>query len=284
MTGRPALNLAGLIQYVDRFPSARIVVVGDLMLDHYIWGQVTRVSPEAPVPVVEVREESHRLGGAANVAHNVTALDGAAVLCGAIGDDEAGRNLRSLLEKSGVGAGSLIVEADRPTTVKTRVLAHQQQIVRVDRETTRPLAPNPTSQRLFGCVEQALSGAHCLVISDYAKGVLSEGFLKDVIQLARRFRVPVVADPKVNHFDAMKGATVATPNHLEARQIAAGRVKSADDIMEVGRHLLDRLDGEAVLITLGERGMALFQREQPPVEIPTVARQVFDVTGAGDTV
>lgn len=279
-----AASLAGLIQYIDQFPSVKIVVIGDLMLDHYVWGQVTRVSPEAPVPVVEVREESHRLGGAANVAHNVTALNGAATLCGVIGADDAGQRLRSLLEKNGVGVKGLVVDADRPTTVKTRIVAHQQQIVRVDREIKTPLAAGPTLQRLLAGVEQALAGAKCLIVSDYAKGVLSEGFLKDLIQLARRHHVQIVADPKVIHFDAMKGATVATPNHLEAMQIAAGRVTSAEDVMEIGRHLLERLDSDAILITRGERGMALFQREQPAVEIPTVAQQVFDVTGAGDTV
>jgi D-glycero-beta-D-manno-heptose-7-phosphate kinase len=268
----------------EQFPSAKIVVVGDVMLDHYLLGHVTRISPEAPWPVVDIYGDDYRLGGAANVAHNVSALDGKAALCGLIGEDEAAGRLRALLEQQGVKTDGLVTDGARPTTVKMRIIGRQQQMMRVDREVRHPLVPGQARQRLLDGVERALSGAHCLVLSDYAKGLFTEGLLKELIQLAKRHRVNVVADPKVANFDGMKGATVVTPNHHEAMQIAAGRVKSVDDMMEVGRHLLERVDGEAVLITLGEQGMALFERSGGYHEISTVAQQVFDVTGAGDTV
>jgi len=279
-----ASTSTALSAWTEKFPSATIVVVGDVMLDHYLLGHVTRISPEAPWPVVDVYGEEYRLGGAANVAHNVSALGGKAVLCGLIGDDEAGGRLRALLAQQGVKPDGLVVDAKRPTTVKMRIIGRQQQMMRVDREVRHPLEPGPARQRLLDGVERALAGAQCLVLSDYAKGLFTGGLLKELIQLAKRLRVTVVADPKVANFDGMKGATVVTPNHLEAMQIAAGRVTSTEDVMEVGRHLLERLDGEAVLITLGEQGMALFERNGGYHEIPTVAQQVYDVTGAGDTV
>jgi rfaE bifunctional protein kinase chain/domain len=274
-----------LSAWTEHFSSVTIVVVGDVMLDHYLLGHVSRISPEAPWPVVDVYGDDYRLGGAANVAHNISALDGRAVLCGLIGDDEAGRRLRMLLEHQGVNSDGLVIDnSRRPTTVKMRIIGRQQQMMRVDREVREPLMSGAVRQRLLDGVERALSGAKCLVLSDYAKGLFTEGLLKELIQLAKRHQVKVVADPKVANFDGMKGATVVTPNHLEAMQIAAGRVTSTDDMMEVGRHLLERLDGEAVLITLGEQGMALFERDGGYHEISTVAQQVFDVTGAGDTV
>jgi len=282
--GGDASSAAVLSACTEQFPSATIVVVGDVMLDHYLLGHVSRISPEAPWPVVDVYGDDYRLGGAANVAHNVGALDGKAVLCGLIGDDEAGGRLRALLEQQCVKADGLVTDGARPTTVKMRIIGRQQQMMRVDREVKHPLLPGQVRQRLLDGVERAVAGAQCLVLSDYAKGLFTEGLLKELIQLAKRHRVKVVADPKVANFDGMKGATVVTPNHHEAMQIAAGRVKSVDDMMEVGRHLLERLDGEAVLITLGEQGMALFERNGGYHQISTVAQQVYDVTGAGDTV
>jgi D-beta-D-heptose 7-phosphate kinase/D-beta-D-heptose 1-phosphate adenosyltransferase len=273
-----------LLSWMEKFPSAKIVVIGDVMLDHYLLGHVTRISPEAPWPVVDVYGDEYRLGGAANVAHNVSTLNGEAVLCGLIGDDDVGRRLRALLEQQGVKADGLVTDGARPTTVKMRIISRQQQMMRVDREVRHPLLPGQVRQRLLDGVERSLAGAHCLVLSDYAKGLFTEGLLKELIQLAKQRRVKVVADPKVANFDGMKGATVVTPNHYEAMQIAAGRVKSTDDIMEVGRHLLERFDGEAVLITRGEHGMNLFERGGVHHDIKTVAQQVFDVTGAGDTV
>jgi len=279
-----AATAAALLALVDRFTSARIAVVGDVMLDHYLLGHVTRISPEAPWPVVDVHGDDYRLGGAANVAHNICALDASAVLCGLIGDDDAGARFRDLLIRRRVSPNGLVVDPKRPTTVKMRIIGRQQQMMRVDRETRTPLPTGPVQRQLLDGVERALADATCLVLSDYAKGLFTEGLLKDLIQLAARHRVKVVADPKVANFDAMKGATVVTPNHLEAMQIASGRVKSTEDVQEVGRHLLQRLGGDAVLITLGEQGMALFERDGGYHNIETVAQQVYDVTGAGDTV
>jgi rfaE bifunctional protein kinase chain/domain len=279
-----ASTAAALLACTEQFPSATIVVVGDVMLDHYLLGHVSRISPEAPWPVVDVYGDDYRLGGAANVAHNVRALEGKALLCGLIGDDEAGSRLRELLSQQGIKPDGLIVNAQRPTTVKMRIIGRQQQMMRVDREVRDPLLHGPARQQLLDAVERALSGAQCLILSDYAKGLFTEVLLKELIQLAKRHHIQVVADPKVANFDGMKGATVVTPNHHEAMQIAAGRVRTVDDIMEVGRHLLERLDGEAVLITRGEYGMNLFERGGTEYDIKTVAQQVYDVTGAGDTV
>jgi D-glycero-beta-D-manno-heptose-7-phosphate kinase len=272
-----------LTQYLKKFPSSKIVVVGDVMLDDYLWGRVSRISPEAPVPIVEVGDESFRLGGAANVAHNIAALDGAATICGVVGDDDTGRQLASLLAERGIDTTGLVTDASRPTTIKTRVIAHQQQMVRVDREVRTPIDAG-VQRRVLSSVERCVKEIQCLVISDYAKGVITEGLAKDLVQLARRHGVKVIADPKVTNFDYMAGATVATPNHLEAMQIAGRHQVSADDFTAMGQHLLERFKGEALLITRGEEGMSLFERDGRVTAIPTFARQVYDVTGAGDTV
>ena len=276
-------STTALRQYISRFRQASVLVIGDLILDHYIWGRVSRISPEAPVPVVHVDSESLRLGGAANVFNNILALGGKADLCGVIGSDESGRLLLKELGSTRAGRGGVVIDQDRPTTRKSRVIAHNQQIVRYDMERRAELKP-VMQRRILRYVESRLRELSCLVVSDYAKGVVSATLMSELTRLAALRGIPLVVDPKVEHFGYYKGATVITPNHLEATQ-AAGVHGDDDQVSnEAGAILRQRLGCQAVLITRGEKGMSLYEGEDISWHIPTQARQVFDVTGAGDTV
>ncbi len=272
-----------LRQYIQRFPQASVLVVGDLILDHYVMGRVSRISPEAPVPVVHVESESLRLGGAANVFNNLLALGAKADLCGVIGADESGRLLMKELGNKRSGRGGVVIDHDRPTTRKSRVIAHNQQIVRYDVEGRHELK-GVLQRRILRYVESRLRELSCVVISDYAKGVITASLMADITRLATLRQIPVVVDPKVEHFGFYKGVTVVTPNHLEATQ-AAGLHGDHDQIMdEAGATIRQRLGCHAVLITRGEKGMSLYEGEGASWHLPTQARQVYDVTGAGDTV
>ena len=287
--------MSRLLSYLDKFPQAKVLVVGDLMVDHYIWGNVSRISPEAPVPVVEVTAESLRPGGAANVFSNIVALDGRAELCGVIGPDEPGRWLLEELKRCGAGIEGLVTEDSRPTIQKTRIVAHSQQVVRYDREIRQPISTS-TQKRIFEFVRDHLGsstssalgggtrGCDCLVISDYSKGVITQALTKDLLHLAKKNGVHTIADPKVSHMDYYRGVTVITPNHLEASEASGVQIIDEESLLEAGRRLIKRLDSEAVLITRGERGMSLFEKNGEVTHIPTTAKAVFDVTGAGDTV
>lgn len=272
-----------LRQYVQRFPQASVLVVGDLILDHYVMGKVNRISPEAPVPVVHVESESLRLGGAANVFNNILALGGKVDLCGVIGEDESGRLLMKELGSKRSGRGGVVIDHDRPTTRKSRVIAHHQQIVRYDVEGKHELKAT-LQRRILHYVESRLRELTCVVVSDYAKGVVSAGLMSELIRLAALRKVPVIVDPKVEHFGYYKGVTVITPNHLEATQ--ASGVHGDDDqaINEAGAMIRQRLGCQSVLITRGEKGMSLYEADGASWHLPTQARQVYDVTGAGDTV
>ncbi len=268
---------------ISRFPRYRILVVGDLMLDVFIWGEVNRISPEAPVPVVEVAEETRLLGGAANVVNNVAALGAAASIAGVIGNDEAGRELVRLMEGEGVSPGGLIVESARPTTVKTRIIARNQQVVRFDRESRHPLNKG-TLEKVLSFVEQQVGRVDGVIVSDYAKGVVTSDFMDAVRSFASASGIPVVVDPKVRHAGLYRRVTMITPNHHEASRMSGVVIHDEATLEEAGRALLERLECRTVLITRGKEGMSLFHREGEAVHIPTVARRVFDVTGAGDTV
>lgn len=272
-----------LATHIQRFPQAGVLVIGDLILDHYIWGKVSRISPEAPVPVVHVESESLNLGGAANVYNNILALGGKADLCGLIGSDEGGRRLLQQLGTHRGGRGGVIIDADRPTTRKTRVIAHNQQMVRFDVE-RRTEIKSGLQRRIIRYVESRLREVSCVVVSDYAKGVVTAPLMAELVRLTTLRRIPLVVDPKVEHFSSYKGVTVVTPNHLEATQ-AAG-VHGDDDaaINEAGETIRQRLGCQSVLITRGEKGMSVFEMDGSSFHIPTMARQVYDVTGAGDTV
>lgn len=272
-----------LRHYIQRFPQASVLVVGDLILDHYVMGKVSRISPEAPVPVVHVESESLRLGGAANVFNNILALGGKADLCGVIGADESGRLLMKELGAKRSGRGGVVIDHDRPTTRKSRVIAHHQQIVRYDVEGRHELKA-ALQRRILQYVESRLRELTCVVVSDYAKGVISAGLMSELTRLAALRKVPVIVDPKVEHFGYYKGVTVITPNHLEATQ--ASGVHGDDDqaINEAGAMIRQRLGCQSVLITRGEKGMSLYEADGASWHLPTQARQVYDVTGAGDTV
>ncbi len=278
----PASDMRALRGHIAKFPQANVLVVGDLILDHYIWGKVSRISPEAPVPIVHVSSESLKLGGAANVYNNIVSLGGRADLCGIIGSDEGGRQLLKELGTQRHGRGGVIIDPDRPTTRKTRVIAHNQQIVRYDVEGRTDINAQH-QRRIIRYVESRLREISCLVVSDYAKGVVTAALMADLTRLAALRRIPVVVDPKVEHFSYYKGVTVVTPNHLEATQAAGVHGENDQAVNQAGDILRQRLGCDCVLITRGEKGMSLFESNGSHWHIPTVARQVYDVTGAGDT-
>lgn len=269
---------------VKGFESARILVLGDVMVDRYYWGQVRRISPEAPVPVVRVTEETRRLGGAANVAHNVSALGGKAVLCGVAGRDRDGDWLLEELERLGIDGSGIMRAREIPTIVKSRVVAHSQQVVRFDRESDAEDQPAlPEETRTF--LKDVWKDLDAVVVSDYGKGVVGEEMLDYVRSLNRGgARVPVAVDPKSLFFERYRRMTVITPNYGEAVAAAAVAGREGADVTRVGQRLLNRTKARAILVTRGEEGMSLFERGEEPLHIPTEAREVYDVTGAGDTV
>jgi D-beta-D-heptose 7-phosphate kinase/D-beta-D-heptose 1-phosphate adenosyltransferase len=270
---------------IASFERARVLVIGDVMVDRYYEGTVRRVSPEAPVPVVEVAGESQRLGGAANVAHNIRRLGAAVEICGVVGEDPEGRWLAADLAGAGIGVSGLVASPTRPTTLKCRVVAHRQQVVRFDRERTGQHAPE-VRRRIAAFLASAWPRVDAVVVSDYGKGLVETTLMSRIRALNRgRARRPVAVDPKSVHFDLYRGASVVTPNLGEA--LAAARVRGAageELVARAGAALLRRVPGAAILVTRGESGMTLFEAGRRPRHIPTVARQVFDVTGAGDTV
>lgn len=270
-------------QLLDRIAGRKVLVVGDLMIDEYIWGDVTRMSPEAPVPVVDVQKETLRLGGAANVANNIISLDGKVELCGLVGDDQMGRWMVKDLERRGIGKRGISLAGDRPTTVKTRVIAHSQQVVRVDREVTHLLTREEEST-LLKSVQSLLPESGALVISDYAKGVITPTLTKEIIRVAQNVGVPVAVDPKVKHFAIYKGVTVLTPNLLEAAAGANMVINSPEALLDAGWKIMASLDCRYLIITRGDQGMTLFKKGGESSHIPAVGREVYDVTGAGDTV
>jgi D-beta-D-heptose 7-phosphate kinase/D-beta-D-heptose 1-phosphate adenosyltransferase len=284
LSGRDQLpSVQVLRQHIQRFPQASVLVVGDLILDHYVMGKVSRISPEAPVPVVHVESESLRLGGAANVFNNILALGGKADLCGVIGADESGRLLMKELGTKRSGRGGVVIDHDRPTTRKSRVIAHHQQIVRYDVEGRHELKA-ALQRRILQYLESRLRELTCVVVSDYAKGVISAGLMSELTRLAALRKVPVIVDPKVEHFGYYKGVTVITPNHLEAAQASGVHGDDDQTINEAGAMIRQRLGCQSVLITRGEKGMSLYEADGASWHLPTQARQVYDVTGAGDTV
>ena len=279
----PEIDLDSLRAIVSRFSGRRVAVLGDVMVDRYLWGRVERISPEAPVPVVEVERETISLGGAGNVAANLSALGASPALISVRGDDEDGRVLMRELEQRGVRADSLLADTSRPTTVKTRIVAHSQQIVRADRE-SRADVDGELFERLRTAILREMETAEALVVSDYGKGVIHPGTLETALGAARRRGIPVCVDPKDSHIDSYRDATLLTPNQHEAGYVQGRRIVDQVSLMEVGWGLQKRLNAEAVLVTRGPDGMSLFERGGRYTSLPTVAREVYDVTGAGDTV
>jgi len=259
-----------------------VVVLGDVMLDEFVWGDVTRISPEAPVPVVDVRRESVHLGGAANVLANLVALGARGSVIGVIGNDAAGERLKTGLRDLGAQDQCLIVDETRPSTIKTRIIAHSQLVVRADRESRTQVNGN-LEEKIVASLKEALKEADAFVVSDYDKGVVTPAILREILPLAYE-RVPVLIDPKLRNFNAYRPATLVTPNHLEALRMSDSEDHSDDGSHHAAKVIRERLGCDAVLITRGDRGMMLLEANGEPVYVKTAAREVYDVTGAGDTV
>lgn len=266
-----------------RFKDLRVVVLGDLMLDHFIWGSVSRISPEAPVPVVRVTRESFHLGGSGNVACNLAALGAKPVLIGVTGTDDAGRHVLRELDALGAPRDGVLQVEGRATTKKTRIVAHAQQVVRFDREEDAPLS-DEDQECLAASARAALYGAAALIVSDYEKGGVTRAILGGVLPEAERLGIPTVVDPKPMHFEAYRPITAVTPNINEASQVARVRIRDDADAARAAAVILEMLGCRAVLLTRGESGMLLCEAGAEPSVIPTAAREVYDVTGAGDTV
>jgi D-beta-D-heptose 7-phosphate kinase/D-beta-D-heptose 1-phosphate adenosyltransferase len=272
-----------LIEAVRKFRGKRILVIGDVMLDRFIWGAVSRISPEAPVPVVEIKTETVCLGGAANVAANIHSLGGCPMPFGVIGGDIEGMRLQSEFRAMDAPVRGLVVDKERATSVKTRIIAHHQQVCRTDRENRTPISA-AVQKKLSAGFASALKGAHAVIVSDYAKGLITPSLLKEILPPARSAGKAICIDPKMRNLAVYRPATVITPNTLEAEHAAGMTISSNRDLMRAGRKILGQTRAEYLLITRGEAGMTLFEGNSRVTHIPTVAREVFDVTGAGDTV
>jgi D-beta-D-heptose 7-phosphate kinase/D-beta-D-heptose 1-phosphate adenosyltransferase len=277
------LSRARAEELTHEFEGKRIVVLGDLMLDEFIWGRVRRISPEAPVPVVEVERQTLALGGAGNVVSNLVALGARPTPLGVVGDDADAERMRLRFREMNVSTNSLVLDRARPTTLKTRVIAHNQQVVRADRESRAPISAE-IEEKLIARFQSEIETADAVVISDYNKGLLTARVLAGALQSARERGIMVCLDPKLRNFAHYQPVTVITPNHQEAAEAAAIVIEDEKSLVEAGRRLLDSIDCRAVLITRGEEGMTLFTDDGEVTHIPTVAREVYDVTGAGDTV
>jgi len=273
--------LARLQQLVRSFAKARLLVVGDVMLDEYLWGDVERVSPEAPVPVVHVQRESHALGGAGNVVRNVVAMGAHCGFCAVVGDDDAGRQILDLLAKLGVDPGGVVVDPSRPTTRKTRVEARAQQLLRYDRETEAPLSGS-AAKRLVAAVESALEQSGGVVFEDYAKGVLPGAVVRRLLRRCQERGVFVAVDPK-DAVSPYRGATLVKPNLRELEALAGQRVRTDADLERAVAKLQRQLGGAEVVVTRGAHGMSLFVPGAAPRHVSSAPFEVFDVQGAGDT-
>jgi rfaE bifunctional protein kinase chain/domain len=275
------LNRQQAAQLFPRFRSLKILVLGDFMLDQFIWGNVDRVSPEAPVPVVDVERESIALGGAGNVAKNAQALGANVIPCGVIGGDWGGESIQRLLTEINVGSDCLLC-CDRATTLKTRIMAHKQQIVRIDREVRTFIADDLQASLVKHFLDH-LDEVDGVIISDYSKGTVSPNLLKQILPVAKEKKKLVCLDPKIRYFSSYSPVTVVTPNQAEAGAVFGHPIVSQQDLEEAADRILNMIDCSALLITRGENGMALFFDGKMTI-IPARAREVFDVTGAGDTV
>ena len=270
-------------QLLGFMPGRKVVVLGDVMLDEFVWGDVTRISPEAPVPVVDIRRESVHLGGAANVLANLIALGAQATVIGVVGKDAAAERLRQSLREVNPGQDDcLVVDEQRPSTIKTRIIAHSQLVVRADRELRTPVN-GQTEKSIIDKVKRELADAAAFVISDYDKGAVTPRILAEILPLAYS-RVPVLIDPKLRNFTSYRPATLVTPNHHEALRMANLEADNDDGLRDAATKIRAELNCDAVLITRGDRGMLLQQGDGCTVFVANAAREVYDVTGAGDTV
>ena len=268
---------------ISNFRNANVLVIGDLILDEFIWGDVSRISPEAPVPVVWVKRESFMPGGASNVANNLSSLGAHTYLAGVVGDDERGAILKGELEQKGIDISGITTDASRPTTLKTRVVAQHQQVVRIDKEKIEALSDAMIS-RIINYTKRIIGKIDAIIVEDYGKGVITPKLLKQVVPLAKLHKKIISVDPKEEHLKYYQGITLITPNNHEASKAVGFEIKDDTTLKKAGKAMLKKFKCKIVLITLGENGMAVFQKDETMKHIPTVAQEVFDVSGAGDTV
>jgi D-glycero-beta-D-manno-heptose-7-phosphate kinase len=268
----------------DNFSEMKIAVVGDLMLDRYMWGAVQRISPEAPVPVVEVTSETVKLGGSANVANNILALGATVFPIGVVGEDIYARELLGLFALAGIGTSGIVSDKDRPTTIKTRIIAHDQHVVRADVESKCDLSPE-IEDKILHFITENISDFHGIILEDYNKGVLTQRLITEIIAICRKHDVFVAVDPKFNHFFDFKEVDLFKPNRRETEQALGIKITSDEDLESAAHELFNRLNCRHVLITRGDQGMTLFANNgTQKLQVPTRAKKIHDVSGAGDTV
>ncbi|MEE9441193.1 MAG: D-glycero-beta-D-manno-heptose-7-phosphate kinase [candidate division Zixibacteria bacterium] len=268
---------------IDNIGGNEIAVIGDVMLDEYLWGEVERISPEAPVPVVQINRESSSPGGAANVAANIIGLEDKPLLIGIVGNDSPASILDWLLREQGIDTAGLVTNPQRPTTIKTRIIAHNQQVVRADKEVRSDISEEMES-RVMSLLDARKDGLKAIIISDYGKGMITKSLLKELIDFSLKEDIFIAVDPKDGNFPLYGKVSLITPNHHEAGRAFGLKITDEESLKTVGEGLMKKLDPLSILVTLGLKGMALFQRGSDLQIIPTMARKVYDVTGAGDTV
>ena len=268
---------------VQDFKNKKVLVIGDLILDEFLWGKVSRISPEAPVPVVWVDNESFMPGGAANVANNVSSFGAKTYLVGIVGSDERAGILKGELKHKGINIEGVITDSSRPTILKTRVIAHQQQIVRIDKEKIDQVKDRILT-KIVSYVKSVMHDMDAVIIEDYGKGLITPKLLKPIVALAKKYKKIISVDPKEEHFSYYRGVTVITPNNHEASKATGFKITDKLSLKKAGDALLKKYKIKIAVITLGEEGMAVFEEGKSPKKIPTAAQEVYDVSGAGDTV
>jgi rfaE bifunctional protein kinase chain/domain len=273
------------LEIIAGFSKSGVLVIGDVMVDHFIWGKVSRISPEAPVPVVDVQKDSILLGGCANVLNSIYAMGGKVYVTGVIGADDIGQGLVNELRSRKIDTAGIVVEKGRPTTLKTRVVAHGQQVVRFDQESRKPI-PKASTQKILEYVKALHNKIGAIVVSDYSKGVISKELIEGIKSIVKDSNVFICLDPKQSDFSVYQGVHVITPNHHEAQRAAGMEINNSDDLMLLGEKLLNKFDFKALLVTRGEEGMSLFEKRRKieHTYFPAQAKEIYDVTGAGDTV
>jgi D-glycero-beta-D-manno-heptose-7-phosphate kinase len=276
-------SLKKLNKLKNSFRGKRIAIVGDMMLDYYFWGKINRISPEAPVPVVEIDNEFARFGGAMNVAYNIKTLGGASFPIGIIGQDLQGNDLRRLMKESQIASNGIFIDKKRPTTSKSRVIANNQHVVRIDKEKTISL-PKQIENKILAFIQKEIKLLNAIILQDYNKGVLTKILIEKIIEIANANNKIVTVDPKFNNFFSYQNVTVFKPNRKETEDALGMKIRSAEDVSIAGNKLLEKLNCKYALLTLGEEGIALFEKGKPERRVPTKARKVSDVSGAGDTV
>ena len=279
------VNKTRALEIIKNFSGASVLVIGDIMVDHFIWGKVSRISPEAPVPVVEVHADDLMLGGSANVLNNIRSLGGNVYGTGVIGSDDIGEKLLDEFRKREIDTGGIIQETSRHTTLKTRIVAHSQQVVRFDRESKKPI--DATSiEKMIAYIKTIKNDLGAIVVSDYNKGVITKALLDGIREIISERDIVVCVDPKQSDFSLYQGFHIITPNHYEAGRALGIEIRDKHDLVRAGKSLLSQFDFKALLITRGEEGMSLFEKDGKTTHttFSAEAKEVFDVTGAGDTV